>query len=260
MGKVKQSTKVARRLGGLYAAQFYPNFIAIHFRYAKDNFRVWAALFIAPFIAVKLSLIRVFEWLSTTGSGGSGGWQFDLLAIFCIALCFVMAERYRNFRKFYVYFAPAIMGLSLLYWAGGQPGMHLLTTGFAVKAALIGLLTYRVGRFTIDTGYQVLTDGADKNYRAGRDHYELGEYELAMPLLEKSAKKGHFKSQFLLGVAYENGHHYPVDKVLAAKQYLKATKKGHQKAKQRLQSIMDVMNEEQKAEIQGRLFTLLQDD
>jgi len=242
----KKSRKRAlpKAVGGFFLSLYLPKFVRIHFRYVKHSFRVWAALFVAPFLAIKLSLITVFNWLAEESSSV---WKFDLIAIFAVAVCFVLAERHRKFRQFYVYAAPIVMMLGLLHWAGDGSGY--LSLGYAVKGALIVYFSYRVGRFTISTGYQKLTDGADKDYIKGREHYDGGAYDLALPLLEKAAKRGHFKSLYFIGDAYENGHFYEADLVKAAEHYKSAGRKGYAKANDRFQEILNRMTDAEKDQI-----------
>lgn len=245
MGKKAQTSKVVKTVGGLVLGQYVPGFLKIHLRYIKRNVRVWLALFVAPFLAIKLFFVSLFNIIS---DGTIGTWKFDLIAIFVVALCFFLAERHRSFRKFYVYFAPAVMCLGLLYWAANG-GADLVSPGFIVKAVLIGYLTFRIGRFTIDMAYQILTEGADPNYREGRDLYDQKEYELAMPLLEASAARGHFKSMYLIGEAYERGFHYKKDRIKAAEYYWESGKKGYAKGSERFRDLMDRMSKSEKVEM-----------
>ena len=76
----------------------------------------------------------------------------------------------------------------------------------------------------------MLSDGADKNYRPGRDLYMDGEYEPAFIHLEPSAKRGHMKSLYLLGHAHEHGNGRAQDRIKAASFYNKSAKKGCRKA------------------------------
>jgi len=79
-------------------------------------------------------------------------------------------------------------------------------------------------------GYRMLSDGADRNYRPGRDLYMDGEYEPAFIHLEPSAKRGHMKSLYLLGHAHEHGNGRLQDRIRAASFYNKSAKKGYRKA------------------------------
>jgi len=247
LGKIKKSSGMAAKFGALALGAYVPQFFRIHLRYMKHNFRTWAALFVAPFLAVKLSIIALFEALA---EDGDGLWRFDIIAIFVVALCFVMAERHRSFRRVYVYAVPIVMTLGLLYWAGGNGGYTNM--GYLVKAALIGIFTQRVGKFTITHGYQQLSEGADKDYSQGRDHYKHAEYALAMPLLETSAGRGHFKSLYLLGDAYEHGHFYARDPVKAAEYFMKSARKGYSKANKRHEQLLDTLSPEQRKRLEGQ--------
>jgi len=229
LGKVKQSFGVVRKVGFMALGAYVPKFFRIHLRYIRNNLRAWVVLFVTPFLAIKLFMIALIERLSQFGEGPDGVvWHYDIIAIFAVAVCFAMAERHRGFRRFYVYAVPTVMALGLLYWAGGRGGYA--NVGYLFKAGLIGILTYRVGKFTINKGYEQLSDGADKDYKRGRDHYESGEYELAIPFLETAAKRGHFKSLFLLGDAYEYGHCVEADLAKAAEYFMKSSRKGYRKA------------------------------
>lgn len=248
-GRKKGLTKAA---GSLALSAYLPKFVRIHFRYMRHSFKVWAALFVAPFLAIKLSLIALFNWLAQEGDGV---WKFDLIAVFAVALCFVIAERNRKFRQFYVYAAPIVMMLGLLHWAG--EGSGYLNRGYLIKAALILYFSHRVGRFTITTGYQKLTEGADKDYILGREHYDNGEYDIALPLLETAAERGHFKSLYFIAEAYELGRYYEADLVKAAEYYQSAGRKGYAKGNERFQDVLGRMTSEQKDRIKNRYFDAL---
>ena len=71
---------------------------------------------------------------------------------------------------------------------------------------------------------------------------------MAIPFLEKSAKRGHFKSIFLIAESYEYGYHYEPDRVKAAKFFLKSGKKGYRKATLRYQNILDHMTPAERTE------------
>jgi len=64
-------------------------------------------------------------------------------------------------------------------------------------------------------GYRMLSDGANKTYRPGRDLYMEGQYAKAFIYLEPSAKRGHMKSLYLLGHAHEHGNGRERDRVKA---------------------------------------------
>ncbi len=244
----KVVSPIAKKVGALTLGMYLPGPIQIHFRYIRNNLKLWVALFVAPFMAIKLSLIALFALLA---EDGTGAWKYDLIAIFCVGLMFYLAERNRDFRRFYVYFVPAVMAASLLYWVWGSS--NFLSAEFAVKLVLCGVLTFKVGNYIIEDGYQQLSEGADKNFHQGRIHYDLQEYDLAIPFLEKSAKRGHFKSIYLLAEAHEFGYHYPVDRVKAAKYFLKSGKKGYRKATLRYQSLLDVLTPDERSEFDNYL-------
>lgn len=244
MGKVRKGIGFFRAVGIMVLGAYVPNFFKIHLRYIRNNLRAWLVLFIAPFLAIKMFMIAVFDRIS---QGGDSAWGFDIIAILSVAVCFVLAERHAGFRRVYVFAVPAIMAIGLLYWAGSNGGY--INAGYFVKACLIGFLTYRVGRFTITRGYQQLSDGADKDFRQGKSYYEDGAYDLAIPFLETAAKRGHFKSLFLLGDAYEHGHHVEKDLPKAAEYFIKSSRKGYGKAGARYDQLLESLPPAQRAEI-----------
>ncbi len=249
MSKKTQTKKAIKTVGRLVLGQYVPGFLKIHLRYIKRNFRVWLALFVAPFLALKLFFVALFNAVS---DGTTGAWKFDLMAIFVIALCFFMAERHRGFRKFYVYLAPAVMCIGLLYWAASG-GADIFTPGFIVKAVLVGYLTFRVGRFTINIAYQILTEAADPDYRNGRDLYEQKKFDIAIPLLEASAARGNFKSLFLIGDAYEQGHFFEKNRTKAAEYYWEAGKRGYANGNERFRNLMERMSDDEKGKLDKNL-------
>lgn len=246
--KAKTRNRHTRRLGLLVMGAYVPAFINIHFRYARHNFKTWAALFVAPFLVAKLVLIRLVEMLPDQDQIV---WHFDLLAILVISLCFYAAERFDEFRRFYVWAVPVTIFFGLIYWSTGQGSNEL--SGMIVKLLLIGYLSYRVGKFTLKEGYTQLDDGADDDYHQGKELYDAGAYAAAMPLLENSAGRGHFKSLYLLGEAYEAGHHYPQDPVKAAACYHKATKKGYARAMKRYDAVVARLTPDQTRDLERQL-------
>ncbi len=243
---MKRKRRVVHKVGTIAAAAYFPEFLRIHLRYMRHNFWVWAALFIAPFLAVKLALISLFNSMANENSGV---WKFDLMAIFIVAFCFFLAERNRKFRQVYVNAAPLITGASLLYWMGADHHNYL-SVDFGIKAALIAWLSLRIWRFSKTKGYQQLTEGGDKDYARGKAYYENQEYNLALPLLEKAAKHGHFKSLYLIGDAYEYGHHYGADPFQAAAHFRRASKRGYAKANARYDALLPSLTETQITEIE----------
>lgn len=246
--KAKKRNRTTRKLGVVVMGAFVPAFINIHFRYARHNFKAWAALFIAPFLVVKLALIRLLDMLP---DDNHVVWHYDLLAIFIISICFYLAERFDDFRRIYVWAVPVTIFFGLLYWSNGQGSNQL--SGAVIKLALIGYLTYRVGKFTIKHGYTQLDDGADGDYHTGKELYDAGDYTQAIPLLEASATRGHFKSLVLLGDAYENGHHYDPDIIKAAACYHKASQKGYAPATKRYGLLSEELTLEQTIEAESLL-------
>ncbi len=199
----------------------------------------------APFLVIKLCLSTIFGWF---GNKASGGLAFDVIAIFLIALCFYMAERHERFRQFYVHFAPALTGVGLFYWMGQQTGFF--NVGYFVLALLIWVFAVRVWRFTTKHGYRVLSDGGDRKFSKARTLYENGDYDKALPLLEKSAAKGHFRSLYLIGEAYEMGRLYEANRLKAAEYYLKSGKKGWHPAREKFKAIFGTLtvNEQKRLE------------
>lgn len=238
--KAKKRNKTTRKFGLLLMGAYVPAFINIHFRYAKHNFKVWAALFIAPFLVAKLVLMRINDMLP---EHEQIVWHYDLLAIFAISICFYAAERFDNFRRVYVWAVPVTIFCGLLYWSNGQGSNEM--SGSIVKLLLIAYLSYRVGKFTISDGYVELDDGADTDYHTGKELYDVAAYGAAMPLLEASARRGHFKSLYLLGDIYENGHHTPKDIVKAAVFYHKAGQKGYVPAAKRCEAVLETLTPQQ---------------
>lgn len=248
--KAQKRNHVTRKFGLLMMGAYVPAFINIHFRYARHNFKIWAALFVAPFLVVKLALIRLIELLPEQNQIV---WHYDLLAIFAISVCFYAAERFDRFRRVYVWAVPFTIFFGLLYWSAGQGSQEL--AGNVVKFLLIAYLSYRVGKFTLKEGYVELDDGADTDYHTGKELYDAGHYPTAISLLEASAKRGHFKSLYMLGEAYEHGHHYTKDTVKAAACYYKASQKGYIPAKACYEALLNEMTLEQT----GTMHALLQD-
>jgi len=244
--KRKQASTAVKKIGAMSLAIYVPGFLRIHARYARNHFRAWAALFVAPFLAIKLALVSASKLFELEGT-----WRYDFIAILLVGFFFYLAERRRDVRQYYVYAAPTIMGIGLLYWAGGG---GFLNIGFAVKAALIILFTLKVGQFTISRGYEQLSEGANKHFHKGKIHYQAGEYDLAMPFFEKAARRGHFKSLYLLGVAHENGQFYERDLIKAAYYYLKAGKKGYAEANERYKKLIESMSNDEKDAVQKSLY------
>ena len=227
-------------MGALALAAYFPGFFRIHLRYIRNYPIVWAGLFVAPFLAIKMALVTIFGWFNTQSRNGL---VFDVMAIFLIALCFFAAERHREFRRIYVIIAPLIIFVSLIYWA--WKGQGFPSPGFLVLAFLIWLLSISVWKLAGKKGYQALSDGGSRKFAKARKFYEHGDYERAVKLLEKTAKKKHFKSLFLLGEFYEQGHYYDQDLFKAAELYLTAGKKGYSPARERFRAIYDQLSKDE---------------
>jgi len=143
-------------------------------------------------------------------------------------MAFYFAERDRKFRRFYVMAIPGMViinGLFRFAFAGG-----LSFGGLVAFGILAGLPALILGKLSMGMGYRILSDGADRDYRPGKDLYMEGDYEKAFIRLEPSAKRGHMKSLYLLGHAHEHGNGRPQDRIRAARFYDKSAKKGYRKA------------------------------
>lgn len=249
MSRTKQTTKVVKKLGGIALSSYVPGFFKIHLRYIKNYPIVWAALFVAPFLAIKMALINIFGLF---GAEARRGLAFDVLAIFFIALCFYAAERHEKFRRIYVILAPAIIFVSLIYWASN---MGWFNPGFWVVGVLIALLTRAVWGISSQKGTQALDHGGSRKYAKARELYEAGDYNAAVPLLEKAAKRKHFKVLFLLAECYHLGRHHEKDLFKAATLYHRASKKGYAPALTRFQEIYGTFDEETQSRFEKSLLT-----
>lgn len=202
-----------------------PGFIRIHFRYFASNPFIWLVLVIAPFIIglVTLSMMnQAWEEVSLSG------WQRFFIVLFIIAIAFYFAERHRKFRRFYVMAIPGMVvvnGLFRFVFDGGD-----ILGGLVTFAILALIPAWILAHFSMGMGYRMLSNGADKNYRPGRDLYMKGHYTKAFLHLEPAARRGHMKSLYLMGHACEHGHGRPQDKIKAALFYDKSAKKGYRKA------------------------------
>lgn len=112
MGITSNRKLITRKFSLMLMGAYVPAFINIHFRYARHNFKAWVALFVAPFLTVKLFLVRLFIMLP---EDSKGVWHFDLLAILAISVCFYLAERFDNVRRIYVWAVPFVIFCSLIY-------------------------------------------------------------------------------------------------------------------------------------------------
>lgn len=217
-----------------------PGFIKIHLRYVQYNPLTWGLLFLVPFVLGGSSLSflseHIFEYrLSSL--------KRFLISLFIIALAFFLAERFRKFRRFYVYAIPGLLllnGLFTLFILRGISADSVATFGI-----LTALPTWLVGKHTINQGYKALSDGGDKCYRPGRDFYMNGQYDEAFALLEPSAKRGHMKSLYLLGHAHEHGNGRELDRVKAARFYDKSCRKNYYKAQPAFDRLLESFTSEE---------------
>lgn len=202
-----------------------PGFIRIHLRYLFRNPFIWAVLFLAPFV---IGLFTVSSFSRNVLEVEPSGWQVFLIVLFLIALAFFFAERNRTFRKIYVRAIPAMIIINGIFIYIFDVGS--LFGGLIVFAILAVLPAWVLGKLSMGMGYRMLSDGADRNYRPGRDLYMEGQYDEAFVHLERAAKRGHMKSLYLIGQAFEHGHGREMDRVKAARLYEKSAKKGYRKA------------------------------
>lgn len=210
-----------------------PGFIRIHFRYAKRNPLIWLVLTLAPFI---IGLIVLSSFAENVLKVPLKGWQNFFIVVFFIALAFFAAERSRRFRRFYV---GAIPGMVVL---NGLISMFF-KTGFSFGSLVVFLIlsalpAWVLGKLSMGKGYKMLSDGADRSYRPGRDLYMDGQYDAAFVHLEAAAKRGHMKSLYLLGHAHENANGRERDLIKAAHFYEKASSKGYHKASLAYQRVL----------------------
>lgn len=228
-----------------------PGFIRIHFRYAKRNPIIWLVLTLAPFIIGLIVLASVCEHILKVSPRG---WQSFLIVVFFIALAFYMAERFRGFRRFYV---AAIPGMVIL---NGLITMFL-KTGFSFGSLIVFLIlsaapAWILSKLSMGKGYKMLSDGADKSYRPGRNLYMEGQYEAAFVYLEPAARRGHMKSLYLLGHAHEHENGRELDLIKAAHLYERASSKGYRKATAAYQRLMQSFSPEQMAAYETDIETL----
>ena len=202
-----------------------PGFIRIHLRYIVSNPFVWCVLFVAPFV---IGLVTLSQFSRGVLQVEPGGWQLFFLVLFLIALAFYFAERNRTFRKIYVRALPAMVVLNGLI-------RFVLNADFSLGPIIVFFVlsvipAWLLGLLSMGMGYRMLSNGADRKYRPGRDFYMEGDYETAMAYLEPSARRGHMKSLYLVGEAHEQGWFYERDRVKAARFYNKSAQKGYRKA------------------------------
>jgi len=228
-----------------------PGFIRIHFRYALRNPFIYFVLVIAPFV---LGMIFLSALNAQLLDGQARGWQIFLITLFLIALAFFMAERSRKFRRFYVVAIPGMVianGLFNLFiiqgFNFGNPLVFLVLS--AIPAWLLGI-------FSAGYGYRMLSDGAYRHYRIGRNLYMDGEYEKAFLYLEPTARKGHMKSLYLLGHAHEHANGRELDLIKAAHLYEKSSSKGYRKATLAFEHLLKSFDDAQMAQYETDIGSL----
>lgn len=228
-----------------------PGFIRIHFRYALRNPFIYVVLVIAPFI-LGMMLISAF---STHVLGVTiKGWQVFFITLFFIALAFYFAERYRQFRKFYVAAIPGMVIVNGLYNLFIKSGYSF--GNFIAFLIIAGAPAWILAKFSMGHGYRLLSDGADKNYRPGRNLYMAGDYHDAFLQLEPSARRGHMKSLYLMGHAHEHGNGRDLDLIRAARFYEKSSSKGYRKASAAYERLLTSFDEAQMAAYETDIETL----
>ena len=220
-----------------------PGFIRIHFRYIRYSFLTWIVLFVAPFVMLVFGLRQLRGLAADINPNDT---QIYLIAFFAIAVMFFLAERNRRFRKIYVILIPALVILYGLIDLAVDPGRF---PGNLFRFAILtGIPAWWLWKRATRRGFDALTDGADKNYRAGYELYLKEDYEAAFELLEKSARRGHMKSLYLIGDAFEHGYGKVKNRVKAARLYDKAGGKGYKKAQEALQRLCADMSAAEKAQ------------
>lgn len=225
-----------------------PGFIRIHLRYILGNPFVWAVLFLAPFI---IGLFTVSSFSRNVLKVDLNGWQVFLIVLFLIALAFFFAERNRTFRKIYVRAIPAMIIINGIFIYIFE--INSLFGGLVVFSILALLPAWILGKLSMGMGYRMLSNGADRNYRPGRDLYMQGEYESAFLRLEPSAKRGHMKSLYLIGHAHEHGNGRDLDRVKAARFYDKAAKKGYRKAHAAFEELFESFSTDEVEQFESEL-------
>lgn len=236
----KQNVKLAREYVPMVFGLRIPGFIRVHMRYARRSLITWLVLFLAPFVIGVMIFTTVAEKLLEVKMSG---WQVNLLTLFLIALAFFFAERNRKFRRIYVVAIPVMVvvnGVFNLVFTDGLSIGSLITFGL-----LAALPAWWLGRHAMGKGYRLLSDGADKDYRPGRDLYMDGKYAESFVHLEPSAKRGHMKSLYLLGHAHEHGNGREVERITAARLYDKAGRKGYSKAHLAFETLFETFSQKE---------------
>ncbi|GLQ21933.1 hypothetical protein GCM10007854_28880 [Algimonas porphyrae] len=214
-----------------------PGFIRIHLRYLFSNPFVWAVLFLAPFV---IGLFTVSSFSRNVLQINLSEWQIFLIVLFLIALSFFFAERNRTFRKIYVRAIPAMVIINGIFVYIFD--LDSLFGGLVVFAILAVLPGWILGKLSMGMGYRMLSNGADRHYRPGRDFYMEGAYDNAFLHLEPAARRGHMKSLYLIGHAHEHGNGRDKDRIRAARFYDKAAKKGYKKAQKAFETLCNTFS------------------
>ncbi|MGB6228880.1 MAG: hypothetical protein WBF53_01970 [Litorimonas sp.] len=225
-----------------------PGFIRIHLRYLISNPFVWTVLFLAPFV---IGLFTVSSFSRNVMKLTPNDWQIFLTVLFLIALAFYFAERNRTFRKIYVRAIPAMVivnGVFIYIF-----DMDTLFGGLVVFSILALLPAWVLGKLSMGMGYRMLSNGADRHYRPGRDLYMEDRFEEAFRHLEPSARRGHMKSLYLLGHAHEHARGRELDRVKAARLYERSAKKGYRKAQSAFERLCSSFSVEEKASFENDL-------
>ncbi|MGJ8563975.1 MAG: hypothetical protein ACSHXY_10525 [Alphaproteobacteria bacterium] len=227
-----------------------PGFIRIHGRYARRSMVTWFVLVIAPFIFGASSLSIMSRKLLERQLSGL---QIFFIALFVIAVAFFFAERNRLFRRVYVAAIPAMVIINgLVNFVIARD----LSLGSVIVFVLLTLLpAWWLGRHAMGKGYRLLSNGADKDYRPGRDLYMDGAYTEGFAHLEPSAKRGHMKSLYLIGHAHEHGNGRECDRVLAARFYDKSSRKGYRKASAAFEALYATFSPEEIKAFEAELGT-----
>ncbi len=228
-----------------------PGFIRIHIRYLFNNPFVYCVLVVAPFI---IGLVMLLGINADFWNSYFSGWHVFLMVLFAIATAFYFAERHRTFRKIYVRAVPAMVvinGFFIYIFDTGVTGSRF--GGLIVFIILALLPAWVLAKLSMGMGYRMLSNGADRHYRPGRDLYMDGDFEAAFRHLEPSAKRGHMKSLFLLGEAHEYGKGRALDRIKAARFYNKSAKKGYRKAHTAFEALTQSFSPEEKKTFENDL-------
>lgn len=225
-----------------------PGFVKIHLRYLFSNPFIWGVLFLAPFI---IGLFTVSSFSRNVLKTNPSDWQIFLIVLFLIALAFYFAERNRTFRVIYVRAIPTMVIINGVFIYIFDVGS--LFGGLVVFSVLALLPAWLLGKLSMGMGYRMLSNGADRSYRPGRDFYMDGQYDEALVHLERAAKRGHMKSLYLLGHAHEHGNGLELDRIKAAWLYEKSAKKGYRRAQIAFESLSASFSMEEKEAFESDL-------